>query len=50
MKHVLGFSTSHHQFYIKDKEAPISTAEDSFWTKEAQYFRLAMGMEFWVSG
>ncbi|PUZ19588.1 hypothetical protein GA0116948_12518 [Chitinophaga costaii] len=41
--HKLDFSTSHHQFYICDKETSQNTGDDDFWTEEATLSRLAIG-------
>jgi hypothetical protein len=43
MKYELSFNTSHHQFYISDKESSRDTGDINFWTEEATRFRLALG-------
>jgi hypothetical protein len=42
MKHSFEFYTSHHQFYICDKNTPGGTDSDEFWTQEACNDRLAI--------
>jgi len=43
MKYELNFDTSHHQFYIRDKESPQDTGDINFWTEDATHYRLAIG-------
>lgn len=43
MKYDLNFATSHHQFYIMDKNSPQDTGDENFWTEAASLSRLATG-------
>jgi hypothetical protein len=43
MSYKLSFYTSHHQFYITDKDSPQETDAYDFWTEEATQNRLALG-------
>ncbi|MUV04454.1 hypothetical protein GN157_12110 [Flavobacterium rakeshii] len=42
MTHTFNFSSSHHQFYLEDKEAKGDTGSPNFWTDEAVTSMLAM--------
>lgn len=37
----LNFSTSYHQFYISDKDSPMATDSENFWTDEAHQNKFA---------
>jgi hypothetical protein len=43
MRYELNFSTSHHQFFIGDKDYSQDTGDINFWTEEANNSRLAIG-------
>ena len=43
MIHKLNFSTSHHQFYIRDKSSSQDAGDSNFWTDDATHSRLAVG-------
>lgn len=48
MKYQLNFYTSHHQFYILDKDVEAATDSPNFWNKAA--FESALAMERGVIG